>query len=695
MASRLNFPLVVGLTLASLLTPVTAVSAQRKPDPPPPAPRGTGDFDNLPESYDAFINAYRRAGQPKILIFTLLVTADEVPDARKILVDQAKADRFTSRLIGIFTTSPQIEIVNPVGATFAGQEQLSRLRRNDEFSAARMLGDEAGADIVIFVRMLDQPGLTYAATYVVLDLRRGRTMDQFSWDMSPDRGGTFSQRRMGDYARVVADRVMRRFDRAFPREQKPGLDAIGGGIRNFTIDIIGDLSGEGPIVLRDVLRSISGVTEGSVYFVKEEQVHLGRSMMIFKLTYKGDPLDLRHGLYLAAADRLGVQASILGAGEGSITMRLEPKRLSTRESLLSGGPITPENRKIRQELTLHYAEENKPRIAVMINQAAKRGTEPDQPDKYDDQETDTDAEKQPDLSSREEAPGPAGGGITVIVNPRIVVGGDLHEHVDEVHSGHSHAKPGATRRDKDDDSRSASDGSKLSEDALDTFMMENEVSGRLRDLGLIPVNLDQARQLLSKDMDLAGRVLGDWDLAELLSRKVDFDIMISGVGRVLRDDVPPVMRYTFRAFRMQDAEGLAFATVEREVQGSAGTGAVMRELAADAVGRLAFQLLNSWKPPKTLEVMVTNANTEREVYAIMDLLEEKFPDSIIRTTFLSRESGREGGLATFRIEYTTDYDQLKREILAADDLPFDLNSQSSTRNRLNIRITGRLTCSKF
>ncbi len=49
----------------------------------------------------------------------------------------------------------------------------------------------------------------------------------------------------------------------------------------------------------------------------------------------------------------------------------------------------------------------------------------------------------------------------------------------------------------------------------------------------------------------------------------------------------------------------------------------------------------------------------------------------------------------FRIEYTTDYDQLSREILAADDLPFDLNSQSSTRDRLNIRITGRLTGAQF
>ncbi len=113
------------------------------------------------------------------------------------------------------------------------------------------------------------------------------------------------------------------------------------------------------------------------------------------------------------------------------------------------------------------------------------------------------------------------------------------------------------------------------------------------------------------------------------------------------------------------------------------------------MGRLAVQLLHSWKPPKVLEVMVSNANTEREVYAIMDVLEEKFPDSIIGTTFLFREPGREGGPAMFRIEYTTDYDQLRREILAADDLPFDLNSQSSTRDRLNIRITGRLTGAQF
>ena len=75
-----------------------------------------------------------------------------------------------------------------------------------------------------------------------------------------------------------------------------------------------------------------------------------------------------------------------------------------------------------------------------------------------------------------------------------------------------------------------------------------------------------------------------------------------------------------------------------------------------------------------------------DVYAIMDVLEDRFSDSIVSCDFLSHESGRAGGLGRFRIEHRGDPDSLVRQFHGADGLPFTLDSRSSTRERLTVRI---------
>ncbi|MCX5692020.1 MAG: hypothetical protein NTV94_19860, partial [Planctomycetota bacterium] len=161
---------VAALVLASL--GATSL-AQRLPDPPPPQ-RNVGPV-RVP-NLEQFVDSYRRSGSPKLLIVTDVV--GQAAGTAASLNSQAMATRLSSRLQDCFR-HPEVFLVSGGASKLKQQAETDALRRQDELGAASLLGKEAGAELVVYVRMIEQAGrndgVRYTGSYVVADLRRGQS----------------------------------------------------------------------------------------------------------------------------------------------------------------------------------------------------------------------------------------------------------------------------------------------------------------------------------------------------------------------------------------------------------------------------------------------------------------------------------------------------------------------------------------
>jgi len=534
-------------------------SAQRLPDPPPPVQRVEIEkAENLPE----FIDAYRRSGNPRLLIYTDLVTSEGGTGKR--FNDAGTVTRLGARLEDLFR-DPEIAIVNSEAMGVLTQQQVEALRRNEEFSAARMLGDAAKADVVMYVRLIEQAnradGSAYTASYVLADLRRGTTLGRYSWDMTPDGGsGEFDSLRMAEYARAIARRVSRQYIEAFPK------DGALGGMRRFTIRLIGEYEDDDLVGFRDILSGMESVKPGSVMLRSEDQSSV-TGMSTFELFFGGDLLDLRRATR-ASVDQMNMDADIIDSREGVIDMRLSPPRLSERERMLTGDAENGRNREERGRLAGAYAAAGSPTIAVMINKAA--------------------VEVEESLATKDqpngEAPVQAGDGVNIILGDRVDIGqnglnsGFLERVVDR--------ELNDRRAERREDA------------AIDMRVFEDKLAERMLRMGLQPRDISAAQAELLKDEAMRARAWNDRELAYTLGKQSGADIVISGVGRLVRErgsGSPMRVVVTLRAYEVGTSNVVGAASVQRSLSnGLESFNNAVDGLAAEATGRLIGQMSEKW-----------------------------------------------------------------------------------------------------
>lgn len=551
----------ISLCAAWLVSVCGLASAQdRLPDPPMPASPASQPTPRV-EGIDAFKAAYARSGRPRLLFY-----ADVVGTARsegRVLRDAGLITTLGARMEDLFR-DPEVQIVNAGALGVLNEQQISALRRSDEYAAARMLGDSVGADAVVLVRLIEQQGrrdgASFAASYVIADLRRGTTLGRHAWEMYPDElTGEFDARRLGEYSGAIARRVARQYSEAF--SESGGV----GAMRRFTLRVVGDYEDDDLAGLRDAMHAISGVGAGTV-MLRAEDKSAAQSMATLELMYAGDLLDLRTAVRRAAVDSLAMEAKVLDAREGMIDLRLAPLDLTARQRMLTGGPETSRNREERRRLGEAYARAGAPTIAVVINRAA------------------VDAEAPLETTREGASTMQTGDGVNIIVGERVGVGqGMLASPFLERVIDRELREARADRREQA---------------ALDLRMFEDRLVGRLVDLGLRPKDVSGAQTALSQEAGFKDRAWTDRELGHTLAAAAGADVVITGVGRLVRaraGELPLRVEVTLRATRVSDGVILGATTVQRPLAGTGETPTqALDELAAEATGRLATQFADVW-----------------------------------------------------------------------------------------------------
>lgn len=324
-----------GLSSAALLVILAGSGsyAQRLPDAPvQQAASGTFRIPNMLQ----FVEAYKRSGSPRLLITTEVVGFVDTTGAA--LNAQAMAARLNNRVQDAFR-HPEVFIASGGASTVKREVETSSSLAQDDYTVARVMGQQVNADIVMYIRLIEQSNRTdrvrYTATYTIADLRRGQSLGSFSWDMYEDpSSGEFDARRMADYAEVISSRMSFDFTDSFLTAGELS------GQRAFTIRLLSDERDLDLRSLRNALQAIEGMKAGSVRLTREDSIDTQR-LLVFDLSFSGDLIDLRSEVLDATRVQLGMNASITGANEGTITIRLSPGTPQTQPAPIA--PTAPVN----------------------------------------------------------------------------------------------------------------------------------------------------------------------------------------------------------------------------------------------------------------------------------------------------------------------------------------------------------------
>lgn len=541
----MNKPTQSLLIASGLVISLSSIAHAQDRKPLPPTPVQSEPVSERLANMGQFLEAYRRAGSPRMLIIT------NGPDGF--------GDVMGARLEDLFRDS-EVTIVNPQANVLKQQRDRDALTRNDEYAAARMAGADAGADVVVTVDVREHGRGCYKGSYTIADLRQGTTLGRFAWDMIPDEdSGRFDNYRMSEYARAIGGRVSRQFIEAFP------LGPGSGAMKRYSLRLVGEYDDEDVAAFRDALNNAEGVRQGSVTLRSQEQSSADQ-LTTFTLMSSNDPLSLRSSVSRATSDQLAMSAEVLDARESSLTVRLGDLGMSARERALSGGSETSRNRAERETLRANYVSAGSPTIAVMINRASATVS-----------------------SSVSQAAGNSnlaslGDGTNIIIGDRVDFG-----------SGRLDPVLGDAIRDELTDRRI--DRAEQSE--VDLRQVENRMVSRLTALGLRLKDVSNAQA----QMRANGELSKDWtdrELASVLGKQAGADVVLSGVARVVRtrnsSAWPVRIEVTVRAYRTSDGVIIGSASSQKDVAAAGATlDQALDDLAAHATGRLASQLSDSWK----------------------------------------------------------------------------------------------------
>ncbi len=550
------------LSAALLLTTLAGTAlaqGDRKPLPPPPAADASTIGTERLANIDAFLEAYRRAGSPRLLIAT-----DAVPYGHRGSETLSMGDTLGARLEDLFR-DPEVIVINAQAQGFLGAQQREALRGNDEYAAARILARDAGADMVMSVTINEQSQRgRYNATYVITDLRQGTTLGRYAFDMLPDeRTGDFDNYRLSEYARAIAKRMSTQFIEAFPASGS-------GAMRRYTLRVVGDYTADDLELLRDALNNGEGVRQGSVTLRGEERSS-ATLVTTMDLLSSQDLLGVRQTLRRAVNDELVMGSEVLDVKGQTINLRLAPLGLSDRERALAGGPRTGRNAAERDALAQAYDKAGKPTIAVMINRA---------------QVNDSEGQVSISDSSSTTAPLQQGDGTNIIIGERVGVGAGIGGWIDPI-----------TRTVVEQELKDRRE-ERLEQREVDLRSVENRVVERLTSLGLSLTDVSAAQAKMTQAGELTGHQWTDRELAATLGNKAGAGVVLSGVAKVTRTRpgaFPVRIELTMRAYRTADGVILGASTTTREV---ASAGATLEQaldaLSAEAAGRMAAQLSDSW-----------------------------------------------------------------------------------------------------
>jgi hypothetical protein len=308
------------------------------------------------------------------------------------------------------------------------------------------------------------------------------------------------------------------------------------------------------------------VRQGSVRVRSQEQSSADQ-LTTLDLFATGDMLSVRSALRSAVRDQLAMTADVLDARDMSVTVRLAPLALDTRQRALAGGPTTSRNSSERATLADNYAKAGKPSIAVLINRATV-----DLPDTR--VSTGSDATTNPVQS---------GDGTNIIIGDRVGLGAN---RIDPI--------VGDIIRDELTDRRAE----RLEQGEVDLRQIENRMIERLSSLGFNLKDAAAAQAAMRTAGTLDGKQWTDREFAATLANEAKADIVVSGVARVVRTrggGLPLTIEVTVRAVRTSDNAILAAASSQKTVTAAGATlDQALDDLTAEATGKLVSGMSNAW-----------------------------------------------------------------------------------------------------
>lgn len=574
---------VVAAGMMTLIAGTAFAQGGRLPDPPTTKEGvpSVGKIDN----FDAFIAAYQRSSRPRLNVYVDVVSREGQP----VGGDIGDLVRLSSRVEEFFR-HPDVVLVNAGAQSLLSARQVAELRRVDELEAARMVASAAKADVVLFVRLVQQEGRrdgsNYLGTMTLADLRQGTTLGRHSWEMTPEGGERwqYTSQRMGEYAKAIARKAAQFYIEAYPMASatpaNTGVEITSspnatvpaeamGVMRRFSVLLVGNYEDDTLSDFRDSLRGIPGVRRDSVLLRDEDRGTSGAASS-FEMMYAGDSLDLRTQVRRVAIAQMGMEATVVSSREGSLSVKLAPLGLSVRERALSGGPETARNADERAMLAYRYDKAGSPSIAVMVNQASV--------------EVEDAIFIDPGATSSGGNALQQGDGVNIVIADRVGVSADGRSVIDQ------YAQM-ATERDEIDRRKE-----RRQDAAIDTMFFENKVVERLVQLGLRPRDISAAQVEMGDD--LKAKSWKDRELAAALGKKSGADVVLSGVGRLVRDrESGKALRivFTMRAYEVNGGTIIGAASISRDVStGDRSFNQSLEELSAEATGKLVTQMSDAW-----------------------------------------------------------------------------------------------------
>lgn len=617
------------------LTPVS-VMAQRKPEPPRmPTDNQTRRSSITPD----FLAAYERAGSPRLFIYTRLVTAADY--AAEALNEIGIAGAFGSRLRSEFQHAA-IELISPREFELGNRdlvEGFTKLGARDHRGAAAMLGRKVKADFVCFVNITEAgdqyDGTLYRCNYILLDVNRNRILGEYSWDMKPEINQyQLSIKRIGNYSKSVARRIREDIQLSFNSGTTATARTYHLTIHTVTQNQIKSLE--------TAIRSIPSVQNVS-------RLRYNNGMVTMDVRYPGEPIVFALAVSEKAESSVGNSYEFNVDTEGYLELNVRSNNdhnhtRVTRSYLLTGDK--PEHvdlalwQAARDELAKAYEKAAHPKIAVIVNREAN-----------------SDQRLYEDINKK----GNTDDGISN----------------GNVRNNNTDSKNGKNERDL--------------EVQLNTIEMENAIFKRLGNLGLKTKDIDVARQIIRKEQDFQKKVFQQKELAIMLGHKSKADIVIAGVGRVVKGGAgESQIRYTFRAIRTQSGDVLGTSSMSAiAVTWNKNVGDAIDEVSAKVVGDLVDQMINRWSPPSEITIELLNTSNIRDLNAVARLLQDKVADVKYVTVEGISTGYQDGGVGTLTVVYDSSFEDLLTA-LNRNDLPFHLANINSNRKILRMKITGKL-----
>ena len=639
----------------------TFVSAQQKPDAPP-----INDTYETAPDIERFVEAYQRAGEPAILVLT---GVDNRPNAIRYgnNTDDLRAEgraatgipntqeHYIGNHLALFDPSGDstklrgdieevllqnldIDLVNIDALAERDRREIRLLQQRDEQGAIALLAEKLNAEVVLLVRMLNTPavenrGALYRVTVEVLDVPRGRKIGGFTFDWTQGADGVMVKR----YGQQIARKFIEQFSAWYAR----GNDES--AARRYTIRVIGLGDVKQLVEAKRAFAKIPGVIR-----VKERGFTTDGETSVGTLDLRttGTPLELMVDLQDAARDTLGLEIDATDGASGTITLIAPTEKQSdpSERWLAIIDKDDPDHDEVVALLMKEYADEGRPKIGILVTIV-------------------------PNQSPADEGSGSEGNsgsgvsnvdndGLSIITNVIIPGGGEAVVSYPE-------------------------------NPLLDQRRMEDAMYKWMLDLALTMVDPASVRQSIETivDDDQANEDIpkGDRFLSRLV-QAAGLDILITGVGR----DEDGQADYTFRAVRVNDGVALAAEGVSDDYWFRRNEQATINLMAAYATGHLLDQMLTAWTPASTIAVTVTGADAQRDVFTMMNALNNNIA-AVESADFERHEAGADGGVGYFTLRYRGGYEALVEAINEqAEALPFDLAADGTTRDTLTLRISDEL-----